>query len=254
MDATTPSDGTIEAVAAATGTVEEPISPQINATVLPFETEQLRAELRRFLELPYHLEETRTIRLGAVRWGVYAFYDYDGEPIYVGQTKERLGTRIRRHLTNQRTDAVAMNVLDPLEVHSVAVWPLPQFQDKGARDTAAVAHLNALEHAVFQRLLSESEFNAVLNEKDPPTPTVEVEIPDSIRGSIVSAAVSQLRDHPDLRIARRAMTLAKLAQTISERKVQRGLRRALLAQAQRLQALAQRRYDNAADVDSEAEE
>lgn len=229
-------------------------TPQIDAAELPFETEQLRAELGRFLAQTFHIDSTRTVRLGAVRWGVYAFYDYDNEPIYVGQTKERLGTRIRRHLTNQRTDAVAMNVLDPLEVHTIEVWPLPEFQDQSAGNAQAVAHLNALEYAVFQRLLGQSEFNAVLNEKDPPAPTVPVEIPQSISGRVVSDVVSQLRDHPDLRIARRAMTLAKLAQVVSERKVQRGLRKTLLAQAKRLQSLAQRRYDNAAEVDLTAED
>ena len=49
---------------------------------------------------------------------------HDGEPIYVGQTNERLRTRIRRHLTNQRTDAVAMSVLDPFEVAEIEIWPL----------------------------------------------------------------------------------------------------------------------------------
>ena len=58
--------------------------------------------------------------------GVYVFYDYDGEPIYVGQTTERLRTRIRRHLTNQRTDAVAMNVLDPFEVCLLYTSPSPR--------------------------------------------------------------------------------------------------------------------------------
>lgn len=52
-------------------------------------------------------------RVGDCQFGMYLFYDYDGEAIYVGQTQERLRTRIRRHLTNQRTDAVAMRVLDP---------------------------------------------------------------------------------------------------------------------------------------------
>jgi hypothetical protein len=248
----TPAESAIEAVAATIGT--EHASPKIDATDLPFETEQLRAELRRFLDQPFHLGGARTMRLGAVKWGVYAFYDYDNEPIYVGQTKESLGSRIRRHLTNQRTDAVAMNVLDPLEVHSVSVWPLPDFQDRSRKDANAIAHLNALEHFVYQQLLSLSEFNAVLNEKNPPAPTVEVEIPGCIRGSVVSEEVSRLRDHPDLRIARRAMTLAKLAQTISERKVQRGLRGTLLAQAKRLQALAQRRHDNSTDVDPSEDE
>ena len=54
------------------------------------------------------------VKVGNFKWGVYAVFDYDGEPIYIGQTKEQLRTRIRRHLTNQRTDAVAMSVLDPL--------------------------------------------------------------------------------------------------------------------------------------------
>lgn len=188
------------------------------------------------------------MRLGAVKWGVYAFYDYDDEPIYVGQTKEKLGTRIRRHLTNQRTDAVAMNVLDPFEVHSIEVYPLPEFEDRGGKDAEAVAHLNALEHKVFQEALRVSQFNAVLNEKDPPAPTVRIKMPTRVRGKIVSAEVSRLRDHPDLRIARRAATLAKLAQVISERKVQKGLRRTLLAQARRLEALAGQRYEHAADT------
>ena len=251
MATSTNNESTSEAVATATGATA---TPQINATELPFETEQLRAELKSFLDQSYLFPDGRSSRLGAVKWGVYAFYDYYDEPIYVGQTKESLGTRIRRHLTNQRTDAVAMNVLDPLEVHSIGVWPLPQFQGKTGNDRNAKAYLDALEDAVFRTLLAESEFNVVLNEKDPPAPTVAVEVPQCIRGRVVSDKVSQLRDHPDLRIARRAMTLAKLAQTISERKVQRGLRRTLLAQAKRLQALAQRRYDNAADTDPDAEE
>lgn len=94
-----------------------------------------------------------------IKWGVYAFYDYDGEPIYVGQTKESLGTRIRRHLTNQRTDSVAMSVLDPMEVHTVEVWPLTQFQKLKASNRPAAMHLNALEHRVFKRLLTASSFN-----------------------------------------------------------------------------------------------
>ena len=40
-------------------------------------------------------------KIGDCQWGIYLFYDYEGEPIYVGQTKERLRGRIRRHLTNQ---------------------------------------------------------------------------------------------------------------------------------------------------------
>ncbi len=222
--------------------------PSIDITALPFETEQLRAHLKGFLDQQVDTFDGETMRLGSIKWGVYAFYDYDGEPIYVGQTKESIGTRIRRHLTNQRTDAVAMNVLDPYEVNSLEVYPLPQYQQTAAGDSSAKAHLNALEYRVFEALLARSEFRVVLNEKEPSQPTVEIVLPVPIRGQIVSPEVSRLRDHPDLRIARRAATLAKLAQVISERKVKKGLRGTLLAQAKRLQSLAQKRLDNVTET------
>ena len=228
--------------------------PDVSTTDLPFETEELRKGLAAFLNKNIAVDigaTKKTMRLGAIKWGVYAFYDYDNEPIYVGQTKEKLGTRIRRHLTNQRTDAVAMNVLDPFEVHSIRVWPLPVYEATSGKDAKAIEHLNALEYCVFQDLLDKSKFKAVLNEKDPPTPKAEVPFPASYAEKVVSDAVSKLRDHPDLRIARRAAILAKLAQVISERKVQSGLRRTLLAQAKRLQYLAQSRYEHAAENGNE---
>ncbi|MCS4510384.1 GIY-YIG nuclease family protein [Xylophilus ampelinus] len=230
------------------------VTPNVRTSQLPFETEALRLELARFLNYAQTFPDGQTRRIGGITWGVYAFFDYDNEPIYVGQTKESLGTRIRRHLTNQRTDAVAMNVLDPFEVHTIEVWPLPQFDRVPSSNVQAVQHLNALEAAVYNELLSQSAFGVVLNEKDPPYTNIQVPFPDSFRGRIVSAEVSRLRDHPDLRLARRALTLAKLAQVISERKVQLGLRRTLLAQATRLQQLANARMNNAADIpDHEAD-
>ncbi|MFC0282364.1 GIY-YIG nuclease family protein [Camelimonas abortus] len=211
----------------------------------PFETDDLRRNLTRFFLTPYTDPQSgRTQPVGNWRWGVYAFYDYDGEPIYVGQTNERLRTRIGRHLTNQRTDAVAMSVLDPLEVYEIEVWPLPQFQDVPRRQAgrAELDVLDALEHHVYRQALAGSAFGAVLNEKDPPAPRAVVAPPPSLRGRIVSDAVAEIRGHPDFRIARRALVIARLAQVISERKVQGGLRRVLNVQAKRLQWLAERRY------------
>lgn len=210
----------------------------------PFETEDLRANLAEFLSAPFDDPVAGRPRpVGSFTWGVYAFFDYDGEPIYVGQTKEKISTRIRRHLTNQRTDAVAMSVLDPFEVFEIEVWPLPQFERTPKTDPAARAHLNALEHLVYQTAIADSTFKAVLNEKDPPLPTVEVTAPPSLRWRIVSDHVHRIRSHPDFRTARRALILSRLAQVIAERKVQGGLRRVLLTQAKRLQWLADRRYN-----------
>ncbi|MEW5837437.1 MAG: GIY-YIG nuclease family protein [Pseudomonadota bacterium] len=210
---------------------------------LPFETEALRDSLQAYLDqVVADAASGESRKLGSFQWGVYAFFDYEGEPIYVGQTNEMLRVRIRRHLTNRRTDAVAMNVLDPFEVCYVEVWPLAAFQGRSAKDTEAKAHLDALEFAIFEKCINESAFKAVLNEKEPPKPTVEPIIPMSYRGKIVTEEVSKLRDHPDLRIARRALVMARLAQIISERKVAKGLRRALLTQAERLRWLTEQRF------------
>lgn len=219
----------------------------------PFETEDLRSNLARFLDTPFTDPTGGTRKVGNYKWGVYAFFDYDGEPIYVGQTNEMLRTRVRRHLTNQRTDAVAMSVLDPFEVYEIEVWPLPELQGvskprerSGPRWDAwlaAVDTLNCLERAVHDRAIEASQFQAILNEKDPPPAKAEVEPPPSLRACVVSPEVYAIRSHPDFRNARRALIISRLAQVIAERKVQGGLRRVLLTQAKRLQWLAQRRYD-----------
>jgi len=230
---------------------------------LPFETMEMRDCLSIFLKTPIKPRHGSTLpnvlprTLGAVKWGIYAFFDYDDEPIYVGQTNESVGARIGRHLTNQRTDAVAMGVLDPLEVCSVAVWPLPELQaitknKKAKKDKAAYLvarqQLNSLERAVYDKLLRRSKFKAVLNEMMPSPKLVDVTIPRVWKKQIASDAVSTLRDHPDLRIARRARTIAKLSQVISERKVTKHLRKVLVIQAKRLLWLAERRARSAANL------
>lgn len=230
------------------------LSSAISTRHPPHETVQLRNGLAQFLRQSLSTfrndapltKAGKSITVGAVKWGVYALFDYDDEPIYVGQTRESLGSRINRHLTNQRTDAVAMSVLDPFEVMTIKVWPLPEYQmvkgdpkrALGAR--AAADHLNALERSVFLGLVKDSQFG-ILNEKDPPE--VELcEIPPSIDGTIIPDEVRNLREHPDVRIARRAQTIARLTQIIAGRDVQAGLRRALATQADRLAYLASERF------------
>lgn len=178
---------------------------------------------------------------GDCRVGVYLFIDYDGEPIYVGQTREQLRTRIRRHLTNQRTDAVAMRVLDPFEVAEIEMWPfwdLEESPEEVIKDT-----LDRAEFTVYQQALADSLFSAVLNEGDIPEAEL-IELPNSVRGEILPDASRAKREHPDIRIARRARTIADLARVISERRVQQGIRHTLWVQAQRLEYLARTRLDD----------
>jgi len=178
--------------------------------------------------------------------GVYVFFDYDGEPIYVGQTHESLSGRVSRHMTNQRTDAVAMNVLDPFEVAWIEVFPVMQKAKKPKAKTAEFLtlrrQLDELEYTVFEKVLRESALGAVLNEKDL-IETDLVELPESYKARIIPENLYELRKHPDVRIARRASTIARLAQVISERDVSAGLRRTLLTQAKRLEKLADERFE-----------
>ena len=212
------------------------------------EVAAIRAEIRRFFDTL----DSSGRKIGNAKFGAYAFYDYDAEPIYVGQTEEKLRSRIARHLTNQRTDAVAMNVLDPFEVAEIQVWPLYPEDIKG--DIGKM--LNSIEYTVFQKVLKESSFGAVLNEKDIPK-TRPVKLPPAYRGRIIPPNLYELRKHPDTRIARRASTIANLARVISERNVSKGLRRTLLMQARRLERLAAQRLDDFSEgypVEKEGEE
>jgi hypothetical protein len=219
---------------------------KVAAGSAPFETRELRAGLKNFLQLSYaDTVSNRPATIGSFKWGVYIFYDYDGKPIYVGQTNEKVSGRIGRHLTNQRTDAVAMSVLDPFEVFEIEVFPLPQYEKVHSKHKdfkEAKQHLDALEYYVHEKAKAQSKFKAILNEKDPPRPTRKFPVPRSLRGRIVSDEVKELRGHADTRTARRAQVIARLSQTIAEREVKVGLRRTLVTQAQRLKWLANERF------------
>lgn len=172
-------------------------------------------------------------------WGVYAFYDYDGEPIYVGQTNERLRTRIRRHLTNQRTDAVAMRILDVFEVAQVEVFPLWDLQGVSRKDGDARRALDSLEYSVYCHAIEESRFKAILNEKIPPVSPILDTLPPSLRFNLIDGSTRAERGHLDIRIERRAETISRLSSVARERgEVSDGLRRVLVIQAVRLAYLA----------------
>jgi len=180
--------------------------------------------------------------VSAAKWGVYAFYDYDGEPIYVGQTNEQLRVRVRRHLTNQRTDAVAMRILDVFEVAEMELFPLWELEPVRAHDREAFAaakeQLDSTEYSAYLRAIEQSRFKAILNEKIPPV-SPRVELSESFRFHLVSAETRAERGHPDIRVARRAETIARLAAVAHERgEVSDGLRRVLVIQAVRLAYLA----------------
>ncbi|MEU1246346.1 GIY-YIG nuclease family protein [Micromonospora arida] len=180
--------------------------------------------------------------------GVYAYFDYDLEPIYVGQTSSSFRDRVSRHLTGQRSDAVAKFILDPFEVAFVSMWSVPyvataqSFRNPGQKATSAEKKrlLDPYEYTVYRAIEKQSRFRAVLNEGVIQATEI-VDLPAAIHERIIPAELWEDRKHSDVRIARRAATISRLSQMISEREVSGGMRRTLLLQAKRLTWLAEQR-------------
>jgi len=213
---------------------------------VPQDVAAINREIEQFMD---QLDEWGN-KVGNYTCGVYAFFDYDTEPIYVGQTVEKIRGRISRHLTNRRTDAVAMSVLDPFEVAYIEVYPFPGLDPKAADTKTTMAKA---EFTLYLDVMQRSQLRAVLNEKEIPA-TDTLELPQGYRAKIIPNDIFALRNHPDIRLARRASTVANLARIISERDVKPGIRRTLLTQAQRIELLARRRLNEFAGEDPGVEE
>ena len=81
-----------------------------------------------------------------------------------------------------------------------------------------------------------------------------IELPKSYSKRIIPDSIYPHRKHPDIRIARRASTIASLARVISERKVSKGLRTTLLTQARRLELLAKERLKDFPDSEEDRDQ
>ena len=143
-----------------------------------------------------------------------------------------------------------MNVLDPFEVAEIRVWPL---ELSHLSEKEIKTELDRAEYSLFVKVIEESSFKAVLNEK-PPRKTELIKLPTAYTGRIIPADIFPQRKHPDVRIARRASTIAALARVISERKVTKWLRTTLLTQARRLERLAAERLAEFATVADDGED
>ncbi|MFI6132598.1 GIY-YIG nuclease family protein [Micromonospora sp. NPDC051141] len=125
------------------------------------------------------------------------------------------------------------------EVAEMRLWPLWEYEGLTKKDDeqgyeAARTRLDAVEYAVYLEAIEESRFHAILNEKIPPL-SHPTRLPPSQGFPLISADTREERGHPDVRIARRAETIARLAAVAHERgEVSEGLRRVLVIQAVRL--------------------
>lgn len=99
---------------------------------------------------------------------VYCLLDFDGHPLYVGQsagTDERLGARIGRHVLGQRSDA-AGRAFPPYEVHSIDIYAMRTPQTLDTALTPAERTMVAQAEAQLYSTLAATAFPP-LNERVP---------------------------------------------------------------------------------------
>lgn len=156
--------------------------------------------------------------------GVYALCDLDGVPIYVGQSKDGIQARVRRHLTSARSDIIANRQIDPWEIAFVQAYPV--------EDVTKIPKLEASLFAKFHKekpLMNGSipiAHGGALRRLPKPVQTVQMMPDEEIK----------VRLDPALRLPRQIEHIGRLVDHILTVKDSPQLRRSLAAHFDRLDA------------------
>jgi hypothetical protein len=133
----------------------------------------------------------RSVRTLTNRIGCYVLCDLNGVPLYVGQSRDGIRSRVNRHLTSARSDIIANRQVDVWEIAYVWTYPVNE-----------VAEIGPLEDALFHAFHPRS---ALMNGKVPPAPSASIEIPEPAQIVQVMAdnEIAEKLD-PALRLPRQA--------------------------------------------------
>ena len=104
--------------------------------------------------------------------GVYALCDLDGVPVYVGQSRDGIRSRVRRHLTSARSDIIANRQIDVWEIAYVEAFPVERADE-----------LSAVESLVFHQYDANSQ---LMNGTVPPPPQIATILAPSEKVQILS--------------------------------------------------------------------
>ncbi|XOY57533.1 MAG: GIY-YIG nuclease family protein [Rhodobacterales bacterium] len=113
------------------------------------------------IDLSFRRKAVRTLTNSI---GCYVLCDLDQVPLYVGQSRDGIRSRVNRHLTSARSDIIANRQVDVWEIAWVWAYPV-----------ANVADIGPLEDALFHCFHPKS---ALMNGKVPPRPATAIQIPD----------------------------------------------------------------------------
>lgn len=129
--------------------------------------------------------------------GVYVLADLDQVPIYVGQSKDGIRSRVSRHLTSARSDIIANRQIDVWEI--AYVWAFP-VSDK--------SEIDALEAVLFHHYDPQSQ---LMNGALPRRPDVLPTRPEPSQiVQVMSDAEIEDRKQAEQRLPRQASHYAQL--------------------------------------------
>jgi hypothetical protein len=112
------------------------------------------------IDLAFRRNAVRTL---TNKIGCYVLCDLDQVPLYVGQSRDGIRSRVNRHLTSARSDIVANRQVDVWEIAWVWAYPIE-----------SVDEITPFEMALFHAFHPKS---ALMNGKVPPAPSSEIPIP-----------------------------------------------------------------------------
>lgn len=123
--------------------------------------------------------------------GCYVLCDLDGVPMYVGQSKDGIRSRVNRHLTSARSDIIANRQIDVWEIAYVWAYPVTDGSNIGS-----------LEDALFHEFHLKS---ALMNGKVPKKPPILFSLPKPAQiVQVMSEAEIIEKLDPALRLPRQA--------------------------------------------------
>ena len=153
--------------------------------------------------------------------GVYVLVDLDGVPLYVGQSRDGIRSRVRRHLTSARSDIIANRQLDVWEVAYVWAYPVESKDEISSLEAKLFHHFDPKS-----KLVNGSVPPKPVDQSRPPKPKQKVQI--------MRSEEIQSRKQPAHRLPRQANHYAELVAHFLEVKQSKQIGKAMEAHFQRL--------------------
>jgi hypothetical protein len=173
--------------------------------------------------------------------GVYLLCDLDDVPLYVGQSRDGIRGRVRRHLTSARSDIIANRQIDIWEVAFVWAYPVSNVDEIGPLEALLYHHFNPLSQLINGSVPLLPESSGVI-----PEPLQKVQV-------MRSEEIASRKESPH-RLPRQATHYAEMVGHFLEVKQSKQIARAMSAHFQRLARYHQDLLGIAAAAESEGSE